>query len=317
MRRAVLAFMALLALVAISGCRWYTGVSPFYATVPTNPAVAPNSSLQISHLLDYGSANIQWQAYSTTLVPADADTPHYSVQLMAGYAQPGHSYLDGVPIPDGAQHDPSSDGHMSVFDQSTGCVYDFWRADLSDPAHPKAAWANRMQASEDGVYDKGASARGSGFANLEGLMTPDEFTNLIGIDHALAFNYHANKSGGPVAPATESDGSSSVSWAIPEGARLFLPRSFDLLPYAPWVRAIGKALREYGAYDVDNGGQSPMGFYAINPRGNGQDQTPYPWGSTAYPTLPDGLMRALRVEQYGAQQPSQFQPVSSPCGSYR
>jgi hypothetical protein len=39
-------------------------------------------------------------------------------------------------------------------------------------------------------------------------------------NHALTFSFDSTKSGGPVWPATESDGRTSTAGAMPEGARL-------------------------------------------------------------------------------------------------
>src|SRR5688500_2158252 len=92
-----------------------------------------------------------------------------------------------------------------------------------------------MFVGEDGIYDRGASCRGSGFANVAGLITPAELAAGV-IPHALMFASGVNRSGGPVAPATESDGSRAGSQYVPEGARVRLRRDFDLSSYPAYLR---------------------------------------------------------------------------------
>lgn len=313
-RLAVALFLVLL----VSGCRWYTGAGPFTNTVPTTPSVHPNSANAISHFHDYGPAVIAWKKWSSTLFTADENTPRYSVQITRFHFG-SYNWLDNVPIPDNAVPDPgssptSTDGHMAISDGT--CIWDFFEAKKVN-GQWTAGWINRMPIASDGIYDQGASGRGSGFANIQGLMAPPEFngTNEGTIDHALMFSYHSVKSGGPVFPATESDGASTASWAIPEGARLYLPRSFDLSSYPGWVRTFGKALQEYGAYLGDVGGPDNPSFYALNPLGNNQDQNPYPWGTDEYPEIPTAITSALKVENYGSQTASQHTPQQNICGS--
>jgi hypothetical protein len=314
-RRALLCVALVLAV--LPGCRVFTGPSPFYRTLPATPDTQPNSDEIASHLLDNGSATIAWYRWSSTIFKADADTPRYTVALTRFHFG-GYNYLDDVPIPANAVPDPAGDGHLTVVDTDTKCVYDLFEADLSNRSAPKASWANRIEQDGDGIYDRGASGRGSGFSNTLGLMSPLDFW-LGEIPHALMYSYHTNKKGGPVWPATESDGSSDASYGIPEGARLFLPRSFDLSPYPQWVQVIGRALQEYGAYDGDNGGSSSvLSFYALNPLGHpGFSQTLYPWGSEHWPSLPDAMIRSLRAERWGSQTTDQHVPVASRCGNYR
>lgn len=76
------------------------------------------------------------------------------------------------------------------------------------------------------------------------------------------------KGGGPVKPATDSDGTIKSKTALPEGARLRLDPSLDLdsLDLTPSEKTIARALQKYGMYLADNGGDSGIGIYAVDPR---------------------------------------------------
>lgn len=161
----------------------------------------------------------------------------------------------GVPIPDHAAPDPAADGHMVIIDPGTGCEYDFWQAKKKRNGRWRASWGNSLRIDGDGIFPKGLSARGSGFALPAGMIFPEEL--VAGhIDHALQFSYNYPKRGGPVVPATESDGTSRRNDAIPEGARLRLDPGLDLdgLGLATYERVIAEALQKYGMFLADHGG---------------------------------------------------------------
>lgn len=129
-----------------------------------------------------------------------------------------------------------------------------------------ASWGNSIRMDSSGVFPKRLSARGSGFVFLGGVIWPDELKSRR-IEHALAFSYPFPKSGGPVPPATDSDGESKRDNAIPEGALLQLNPKLDLgnLNLSPYEKTIAKALQEYGMILVDGGGNQDVGLQAIDP----------------------------------------------------
>ena len=150
-----------------------------------------------------------------------------------------------------------------------------------------------------GIYPRGYSARGSGFALLAGMVMPRELRRGR-IDHALLMSYPYTRAGGPVSPATESDGRTRGRSAIPEGARLQLDPSLDLdaLGLRGYERTIARALQVYGAYIGDTNGNG-VSVYALRL----QSTTANPYGSLVpdeiYPPL-DGIpldrMRVLRLD---------------------
>jgi hypothetical protein len=201
---------------------------------------------------------------------ADATTPRYDV---ATSGQPPGAHYDpafvhnvprvmhDVPIPPEAAPDPQEDGHMTVIDPTDDCEYDFYAASKHGDTW-SALWANRTSTKSSGIYTHGLSTRGTGFAPLAGMIWPDELA-AGRIDHALMFAYPTTRAGGPVAPATASDGKTVRPDAIPQGARVQLDPDLDLetLDLTYTERVIARALQEYGMLLGDTGGA--LSLYAV------------------------------------------------------
>ncbi len=159
------------------------------------------------------------------------------------------------------------------------------------------------------------SCRGAGFALLAGVIWPQELEEGK-IEHALIFSYTFPKSGGPVLPATESDGWCDRDDAIPEGARLQLDPNLDLesLNLQPFEKTIAQALQEYGMILGDVGGEG-IELEAIHPmsvQGN-----PYEG------ILPDEVLVDLnipvehfRVLKLGPQYEPEIELVLNSCTSW-
>mgnify|MGYP001561550252 CR=1 FL=1 len=242
----------------------YSETSPFNKKIPADAKIDLNSSKLIQNLVRQGKRNgfiIALKRFSVTVFFADQNTPQYDVSLTAKWAPA--KIMKQVPIPDYAVPDSSSDGQMVIINQTTGCEYDFWRAEKVKGKW-SASWGNTTKIDGSGVYEKGYSARGSGFALLAGMIWPDELKSGA-IKHALIFTSDPVKRGGPVPPATESDGVSKNKNAIPEGARLQLDPGLDIenLNLTDYEKIIAKALQEYGMFLADSGGGVEL--EAINP----------------------------------------------------
>ena len=245
--------------------RLYAPASPFNRPIPANAPVDPESQLLVQSLVAaaaQGGTVIAVGRWTVPVYLAGAKTPRYRVSLTASWA-PAHA-LDGVPIPAAARPDPAGDGHLAVLDRHTGCEYDFWRAQKHGRTW-SAEWGNSIRSAGSGVFPRGLSARGSGFALLAGLIWPDELARGH-IDHALIFSYPYTSAAGFVAPATESDGRSDRPDALPEGAHLQLDPSLDVdsLMLPRYERIVAHALQKYGMYLADTGGN--LSFYAVNPQ---------------------------------------------------
>ncbi len=297
-------------------CRWYVDNSPFNTKIGAHPAIDPNSNLMVQRMSESGGFLLAVKRWSVPVYYAGAGTKRYNVR-MSGSGLTAYR----VPIPANAW--PSApfppeetDGAMMIVNRKTGCEYDFWEA----RKHADGSWAargvNRIRTGTDGIYDRGASARGSGFALGAGLIRPEEL-KAGAIRHALVFSLPSEyvKGGGPVLPATESDGQSALEGAIPEGARVQLAPSFDVKTLEhPWERTIARALQVYGMYLADRGGGG-VGLVAQNPQS--YPRNPYHWGDGNYVYLPSKLISSMLVLKL----PPQYKPTTrllpSRCGVIR
>ena len=139
---------------------------------------------------------------------------------------------------------------------------------------------------------------------LAGLIRPEEIEAGV-IPHALVFACNYPKAGTKVyPPAATTDGKSSDTWAIPEGARIQLDPTLDLdsLGLDRNAMIIAKCMQDYGIFLVDC--SDGLVLYAENPMGRETD----PWsalgfgGSSAYSIPP-----YFRVVDYsvfgGVEQP--------------
>ncbi|MCF6170328.1 MAG: hypothetical protein L3J66_05045 [Bacteroidales bacterium] len=242
----------------------FSPASPFNTPIPENPEIDPNSDKMRESLIKEAEDRgffIALKSYSETVYFTGPETPVYDVVLTASWA-PKRKLLN-VPIPDYALADPSVDGEMVIIDTLNGCEYDFWQI---KKIYGKwyASWGNALPIDGSGIFEKGMSARGCGFALAAGILWPHEFKNHA-IGHALVFTYDYTKSGGPVSPATESDGTSNTDIAIPEGALVQLNPGLDLgtLGLTDYEYTIAVALQQYGMYLSDDGGG--LELEAVNP----------------------------------------------------
>jgi hypothetical protein len=271
-------FLAAAALAAFAATppaegRLYAPTSPFNRAIPAFPAIDPASEQMVQTLVAAAQARgfvVAAHEWTVPVYYADAGTPRYDVRT-AGQP-PGAHYdrsfvpdvqrvMRDVPIPDGAAPDPQEDGHMTVIDESAGCEYDLYAATKRGDSW-SALWGSRISTLSNGIYPRGLSTRGTGFAPLAGLIWPEEL-RAGRIDHALLFAYPTTRAGGPVGPATASDGKTVRPDAIPQGARVQLDPELDLeaLELAPYEKTIARALQEYGMLLGDTGGV--LGLYAV------------------------------------------------------
>lgn len=306
--------------LAIAGTAPVAGAStrPFARTSPLNRAIEQatidsQSAAMIDRLVAAGDASGFTMAVRRWTVPvyyASSTTPRRKVRLTASWAPRRVMY--GVPIPRRAAPDPAGDGHLSIVDASTGCEYDFY--DARKTSHRwRAAWGNRIGTSSSGIFAAGLSARASGFALQAGLVRPQELRRGR-IRHALVFSFPDTQAGGPVAPATQSDGRTEARGAIPIGAHLQLDPGLDLstLNLLPWQRAIARALKRYGMFLADTSG-GPVTLFARNPQSFGTDPYAHTIRALASVPLPPELLRHMRVLELRSQREVEQRVLASRC----
>jgi hypothetical protein len=291
--------------------RLYSDTSPINRPIPAGTSVDPRSGVMVQQLqseIEDRGWPIATGAWTNTVYFADASTPRYDVAL--GSRSYSGRRLMRVPIPDEARVPPDEDAGVVVIDRSSGCEYDFARAKRTGSGW--SAWfANALPTGGRGIYPYAEAPSASGFANAAGMIMPGEL-EAGRIEHALVFTMHHTKAGGPVPPATGSDGWSDAPGAIPEGARLQLDPSLDLerLGLEPWERVIARALQKYGMFLIDTGGA-----VALRAQHSLSTSYRYPWGDGLYGQMPRVLARHMRVLKLEPQFETKYKFVPNECAA--
>jgi hypothetical protein len=290
--------------------RLYAPASPFNRPIPPDAAIDPQSDRLVQGLAAaarQGGVVIAVKRWTVPVYVATARTPRYRVSLAAPWA-PRHA-LSGVPIANEAAPDPAADGHLAIIDQRNRCEYDLWKAHKKGRTWT-AAWGNSLRTSGSGVYRRGFSARGAGLALLQELADGR-------IDHALVFSYPYTSAAGFVSPATETDGSSTQSDAIPEGALLQLDPTFDVSSLPTYDRTIGRALQLYGMYLADTSARN-VSLYAVSPQSYPHNPYAGILPSGDYVDLRDIPIERFRVLAHGPViRHARLSLEASGCGRFR
>lgn len=284
-----------------------SATNPFAQPIGDNPTLHPDSDVLVTSLqqqFDDQGMLIVVSEWSMPVYMADASTPRVEVLMMQDWA-PYEAMVD-VPFPAWTRPDPEEDGSAVILDLENRLEYDLWELQVGDP--PTAGWGNVISMDSNGIFPTGLSARGSGFALLNGMIWPHEL-EAGRIEHALVFSYDLTKDGGPVAPATESDGTGTAANNLPEGARIQLDPTLDVrnMGFEPWLVTVAVALQEYGMILGDDGGG--ISLYAIGPRSFAEGEAVYdgllPLNGSPYVLFPDNFpIDRFRVLDYGPQDPT-------------
>jgi hypothetical protein len=307
-----------------AGGRLYAATSPFNQAIPVNPQLDPLSADYVRLLSRSKREKGFVLSVGEWTVPAYFAQPETARHDVVISGQPPGAHYDrnfvhdvprimyDVPIPADARPDPMEDSHLSVIDLATRCEYDLYGAERTAYGWT-AKWANVTSTADSGIYRFGLSTRGTGFAPLAGMVWPAELRNGR-IDHALVFAYPYTRVGGPVYPATASDGKSTLGRALPQGARLQLDPALSLGPLklSDYERTVAEALQRYGMYLGDTGGA--LALYAVSAQSF--DTDPYagvlPGGPYAFLNkIPVERFRVLKNGPQLAQTPLSIVP--SPC----
>lgn len=307
--------------------QFWSADSPFNIPLTGLENIDPNSAAMIARLVaDPPSGSqyqIVWKDYGVaTYEVTDPATPRYTVRYTAQGLD-----LPGVPIPANVQPANGSDAHLTIIDHipgspTEGCTFDMLHpgqvSGFFDYGNPRAEYVQRIKLHTETGFVHGASTRGSSAGNLGGILTPQDFQQAT-INHALFFyvpnaRHEGGASGDPRAPSWTSDGVSSGTQFIPEGARVRLNPSYDASGLPVWQQKIAQALKTYGAFIGDKGGRD---IAAIDNTNSGYG-SPYPWGTTTYPQLPASLTSALQVIELGPLNAETYNPIAlHPCGDFQ
>lgn len=275
-----------------SGGHPYASSSAWNVRVPAAPVLALKSAAIVRHLAS-SPAIADLYEFGFPVYNADSTTPRYGINCTKPWGACGLE-KQPVPVPPDAVPSSGSDGAMVVIDWSTRMAYDFWQAHRTAAGGWTASWGTVSSIDGDGRTD---GATGAGLPALGGLIRASEI-RLGVIDHALAFSTDNACQIVFRYPASKTDGASSQSDCIPEGARVQLDPTLEVtrLPgISPAEVAVAKALQVYGAYARDNGGAT-IAFAFEDPVGQAD---PYAaaglaWDYAAMPHIPWNRLRVIR-----------------------
>lgn len=296
-----------IAIIGPDGSQLFAG-SFWFRQLPADAPVDARSAELVRQMVTKPPL-VSVNGWTAAVYDADTATTTYPVTARK---EGGTWTLPAVPIPDAAAPDPQENGHLVVVDRSAGCVYELWQAE-HDGGTWTASWVNATPADGDGVYPDGRSARSAGLSAGAGLIWPQELA-AGRIDHALMFAYPFTSGGGPVAPATASNGDTDDVPAMPMGTRLRLDPTVDVdaLGLTPEQRTIAVALQQYGMVLGDTAGG--LTLFAAAPQSF--ETFPYPtsWSSDVWADVGRIPFDRMQVLAGPAQTPAaDGPPVMNRC----
>jgi hypothetical protein len=267
--------------IATSSLVPYSASSIWRSRIQSNPRLDANNSERLGHWLanSVRHPNISLRSWGVAVAIAQPDSPRYTVRSTTGWANTINA-LGPVPIPYGTKPDPSSDGHLAIYDPATNREYGMWQASYNAATDTWSAGGGQAgSTTTDGIAPAGtAGADAANFPLLGGLLRPEEIEAGV-IEHALVFAM-PGASTGFVCPATHGTGKSFKPIALQAGSHMQLdPRlDVDALSLTAWETVVAKALQEYGMYLRDSGGS--LSIYAENVVNRGQ--TPNQWSRLGF-----------------------------------
>ena len=276
------------------GAQLFSATSAWNTPIPASPALDPMSSTWAGSLAA-GQHPANLDAFGVPIYEAAAGTPRLAVRTAYSPAW-GADPFAGHTIPLTASYTPASgsDGAMAVIDRAANKVYGFWQYSWTG-GRPSTSWGG--VATLDGPGN-GDGSTGAGVSRAAGVVRAAEIAAGV-VEHALVFSTDMGNCAGRFRyPATKTDGRSTASMCLPEGARVQLDPSVDLDAIPGITRGekiIGRALQEYGAVNIDNGG-ARMAFSFEQPT---DEADPYPGAGLAWDyfnmsRIPWNRLRVLR-----------------------
>ncbi|MBA2358517.1 MAG: hypothetical protein H0V84_08850 [Actinobacteria bacterium] len=256
---------------------------------PLHPRSAALAAFFASHAIN---PNLTFYSYGVSVSETRPSDPLQSVPCIR-FVNCTLGAFGSFRIPTTAQADPSSDGHLAIYDPVAGREWDMWQAWKSGDSWSAGAGA-AVSMSGDGIAAANtASGNAANFPLLGGIVRPEEL--LQGrIDHALVFMMPQVSNLGRVCPATHSVGDTSHPDALKQGTRIQLDPGLnvDSLAIPAWQKTIGRALQVYGAYLRDS--SSSLAIIGENPISRGYDA----WALVGLGEPNAGLMRGFPWDRF-------------------
>jgi hypothetical protein len=236
---------------------WNAPLSPTAALDPSSGSLVSGLGAEVTR--EEQAAIGPWITVGANIYVVGPNQPTVPVQL-ADTTGPVRSALQAafksVPIPAGAQPESDSDEELSVWQPSTDKLWEFFHMQLlSDGWH--AAWGGAMNnvAESPGYYNAnswpGASptwgATASSLPEAAGVITMADIQQGQ-IDHAIAVNLPSTCPKIYSWPAQRTDGDSTASNCIPEGAHLRLDPNLNIpaMHLPTFVQMMAEAAQTYG-----------------------------------------------------------------------
>jgi hypothetical protein len=221
---------------------------------PNSDALIASIGLQTHLHPDFG-ANWNGGPFGIPYTVVDASQP--KVDVAFDYAD--ESDAGPYPIPDDAPieggSDSTGDRHVLVVDKDAWVLFELFAA---YPRTPGPGW----DAGSGAIFDLSVhparpqgwtSADAAGLPIFPGLVRHDEVVGLGEIRHALRFTV-ARTRRAYVAPATHWASSDPSATLPPMGMRVRLKAAFDESTFPPQSRVVLVAMKRYGMFVADNGG---------------------------------------------------------------
>ena len=197
---------------------------------------------------DFG-AKYKGKPYGLPYVVVGPGAPRAAVEFeVADESDAGY-----YPIPADAPIEDSGDGHVLVVDRDGWKLYELYAAKKN---------GNRWTAGSGAIFDLThgttrpagwTSADAAGLPIFPGLVRYDEVVERKAIEHALRFTVKRTRRA-YVWPARHAASKSTDAALPPLGIRLRLKASVDVSGYPPQAQVILTALKKYGMFLADNGG---------------------------------------------------------------
>ncbi len=181
-------------------------------------------------------------------VLVSGDQPKVSVIFQyADESDPGP-----YPIPDDAPIEHGDDRHIIVVDTSNHLLYEVFDAHKTSQGWTAGSGAIFDLTSNKLRPDGWTSADAAGLPIFPGLVRYEEVQKGQ-IDHALRFTVSRTQQG-YIHPATHYASDSANPNLPPMGLRVRLKADFDVSGFPPEVQVMLRALKKYGMFVADNGG---------------------------------------------------------------
>ncbi len=240
------------------------GYDVFPASNPwrTDISTAPVDPLSSAYLATLGTHSVRAEFGSGLYAGGPIGIPYIVVNnstpltaLKIGY--PAESDAGPYPLPSNTPVEWGGDKHALAINCDSNVLYEVYKfSGLTSTG----AWMVGSSAKWDLTKTSGVqrplgwtSADAAGLPIFPGLVRADEVYVRKVINHALRFTVDRTQSG-YVYPATHSASYNFNTKMLPMGARLRLKASVDISKYSAANQVILTALKKYGMFLADNGG---------------------------------------------------------------